>query len=120
MAIHLTEESGSKIIVAQVSGTLAKADFEHFVPEFERLVRDRGKLRILFDMISFHGWEAGAVRDEINFDLDHFSDIERLAMVGDKAWEHAMAILCKPFTTAEVRYFDHAQTAEARKWLGET
>jgi hypothetical protein len=119
MPIQLSEENGGTILVVHVSGKLAKADYKRLVPEFERLERAHGKLRLLFDMTSFHGWEASAVRDEINFDLDHFLDIDRLAMVGDKAWKKAMSVFCKPFTAATIRYFDHAQAAQARKWLDE-
>lgn len=50
--------------------------------------------------------------------MKHMSDIERIAMVGEKRWQHGMAIFCKSFIKAEVRYFDHA-AAEARTWLGE-
>jgi hypothetical protein len=28
-----------------------------------------------------------------------------------------MAVFCKPFTTAKVRYFDSAKLAEAREWV---
>jgi hypothetical protein len=40
-------------------------------------------------------------------------------MVGEKKWQQGMATFCKPFTKAALRYFDHADAAEARKWLGE-
>jgi hypothetical protein len=40
-------------------------------------------------------------------------------MVGDKKWEHGMAMFCKPFTKATIQYFDHADAAKARKWLDE-
>ena len=30
-----------------------------------------------------------------------------------------MATFCKPFTKATIRYFDHAEAVEARKWLEE-
>ena len=40
-------------------------------------------------------------------------------MVGDKKWQQGMATFCKPFTKATIRYFDHADAAEARKWLDE-
>jgi hypothetical protein len=40
-------------------------------------------------------------------------------MVGDKKWQQGMATFCKPFTKATVRYFHHADAAEARKWLDE-
>ena len=37
MPIQLNEENGGKLLAVHVSGKLAKADYEHFVPEFERL-----------------------------------------------------------------------------------
>ena len=117
MPIQLNEENGGKILVVHVSGKLAKADYAHFVPEFERLVRLHGKLRLLFDMTDFHGWDAGAAWEDFKLGIKHFSDIERLAMVGEKKWQHDMATFSKPFTKAKVRYFDHADAAESREWL---
>jgi len=117
MSIQLDEENGGKLLAVHVSGKLAKADYEHFVPEFERLVRERGKLRVLFDVTSLHGWDAGALWEDTKFAIKHFADIERLAMVGEKRWQQVMATFCKPFTKATIRYFDHADGAEARTWL---
>jgi len=117
MTIQLNEENDGKVLVVHVSGKLVKADYEQFGPEVERLIRQHGKLRMLFDMTDFHGWEASAAWEDFKFGIEHFSDIERLAMVGEKQWQQIMAILCKPFTKATVRYFDHADAVEARKWL---
>jgi SpoIIAA-like len=119
MPIQLNEENGGKILDVHVSGRLAKADYERFVPEFERLVRQHGKMLVLFDMTGFHGWDAGAAWEDIKFDMKHFADIQRVAMVGETKWQQGMATFCKPFTTAAIRYFDHADRAEARKWLSE-
>jgi fructose-bisphosphate aldolase, class I len=119
MPIQFNEENGGKILTLHVSGKLMKADYEHFVPEFERLVRQHGKLRVLFDLTGFHGWEAGGLWAEIKFDVKHFADIERIAVVGDKKWQHGMAAFFKPFTKATIRYFDHSEATEWRKWLGE-
>ena len=119
MPIHLNEENGGKILAVHVSGKLVTADYDHFVPEFERLVRLHGSLRVLFDMTGLHGWRAGALWEDTKFAMHHFRDIDRLAMIGEKQWQEGMATLCKPFTKATVRYFDHAVADEARKWLGE-
>jgi len=119
MSIHFEEENGGKILVVEVSGKLEKADYEHFVPEFERLVREHGKLRVLFDMTGFHGWELGALWEDIKFDVKHFSDIERLAIVGETKWQHGMATFCTPFTRATIRYFEHTELDKAMEWLGE-
>ncbi|TKB28429.1 STAS/SEC14 domain-containing protein [Desulfopila sp. IMCC35006] len=119
MSIELKEEKGGKLLVIQVTGKLEKMDYEHFVPEFDRLVKEHGKLRVLFDMTDFHGWKLSALWEDTKFAMNHFSDIEQLAMVGEERWQHGMAIFCKPFTKAIVRYFDHADTAGARVWLAE-
>lgn len=119
MAIQLNEENNGKLLCVHVSGKLIKDDYADLVPAFERLVQQHGKLRVLFDMIGFHGWEVSAAWEDTKFAIQHFSDIDRLAMVGDREWQHGMAIFCKPFTRAQVRYFDHAKVTEARKWLDE-
>jgi SpoIIAA-like len=49
------------VLAVHVSGKLVAADYEQFVPEFERLVLLHGKLRVRFDMTGFHGWTAGAL-----------------------------------------------------------
>jgi hypothetical protein len=49
--------------------------------------------------------------------LHHFRAIERLAVIGEKKWQKGMATFCKPFTKAEVRYFDHSQADDAHFWL---
>ena len=119
MPIQLEEENDGKMLAVHVSGKLAAADYEHFVPEFERLVELHGKLHVLFDMTGFHGWTAGALWEDTKFARHHFSDIERLAVVGETKWQQGMATLCKPFTKATIKYFDHTDAVEARKWVVE-
>jgi hypothetical protein len=82
-------------------------------------VLQHGKLSVLFDMIDFHGWELSAAWEDFKFGIEHFADIEKFAMVGENQWEHGMAAFVKPFTKAQVRYFDRANAAEAREWLAE-
>ncbi len=119
MPIQVTEENGGKLLTLEVSGKLEKADYELFVPEFERLIRQHGKLRVLIDMNDFHGWEVSALWEDTKFAVKHFSDIDRLAMAGEERWQRGMATFCKPFTKATVRYFEHVDVVEARKWLSE-
>ena len=120
MPIQFKEEDGGKILVVHVVGTLVRADYGPFVSEFERLLRLHGKLRVLFDMTGFHGWDAGAAWEDLKFDVKHFADIEQLAMVGDKKWQHGMAAFFQPFTKATTRYFDEADADAAEHWLGES
>jgi hypothetical protein len=120
MPIQLSEEDDGRVLVVHAIGKLVKADYQPFVAEFERRVQKPRKQHVLFDMTGLHGWEAGAAWEDIKFDIKHFADIDRLAMVGDKKWQHGMAIVIKPFTKAVTRYFDETESAEARKWLKES
>ena len=117
MSAQLEEKNGGRVLEVHVSGKLTHDDYAEFVPAFERLVKQHGKLRVLFDMLDFHGWETQALWDDVRFDLSHFSDIDRLAMVGDKTWEKGMSLFCRPFTTAAIRYFDRSALQDARDWL---
>jgi hypothetical protein len=117
MAIQLNFNNGGKILEVHVNGKLTHEDYQDFVPTFERMLNNRGKVSVLFDMVDFHGWEGGALWDDIKFDAKHFSDIDRLAMVGDKQWEKGMSVFCKPFTTARIQYFDRSAIDTARVWL---
>ena len=120
MPINFSEQNGGRTVFVHAKGTLAKSDYAPCEAEFERLLAQNGKLRMLMDLTGFHGWEADAMWEEIRFDVKHYADIERLAIVGDAKWQKAMVEFFKPFTTATSRYFDSANAAEARKWLDET
>ncbi|HEV3304047.1 MAG TPA: STAS/SEC14 domain-containing protein [Planctomycetaceae bacterium] len=109
--------SAGRVLEVRVTGKLTKEAYQKFVPAVDAQIKEYGKLRILFVMQDFHGWTAGAMWEDLKFDLKHWKDIERLAIVGDKKWEKGMAAFCKPFTKASIRYFDVAQVDEARQWL---
>jgi hypothetical protein len=109
--------SAGRVLEVRVTGKLTKEAYQKFVPAVDAQIKQYGKLRILFIMQDFHGWTAGAMWEDLKFDLKHWKDIERLAIVGDKKWEKGMAAFCKPFTKATIRYFDVSQLDEAREWL---
>lgn len=118
-AIAIQEKEGSKILEITLTGKLTVEDYESFVPEMEKRIKEHGKIRILLELVDFHGWTAGALWEDTKFALRHFSDIERLAIAGDSKWEKGMAIFCKPFTAATIQYFDLSKMEDARRWIQE-
>jgi hypothetical protein len=115
--MQLDRKINRRVLEVRVTGKLSRLDYERFLPEFTRVVREHGTNRVLFNMVEFHGWDIVALWDDAKLAFEHSSDIERLAMVGDKRWEREMSALCRLFTSAEVRYFDHTAMSEARAWL---
>jgi hypothetical protein len=116
-AVEIQERFEGKVVEVSLSGKLTKEAYLRFAPLLENAIRGHGKIRVLVDMHDFHGWDAGALWEDIKFDWRHFRDIERLALVGERKWEAGMAVLCKPFTTATVKYFDRTKLEEARQWV---
>jgi len=117
MAVELYEKVGGTVLEVHLQGKLAKEDYGKFVPKVEELLAEHGKICMLVIMKDFHGWSASALWEDIKFDARHFADIERLAIIGEKTWQKGMAVFCKPFTTAEVRYYEPGEEARARAWI---
>ncbi len=117
MPVELLEAQGGRVLEIHASGKLSKEDYAHFLPKVEGLIKQYGKISILFEMSQFHGWEAGALWEDLKFDFKHFRDIDRLAMIGETKWQGWMAQFCRPFTTASIRYFTHSEIEAARRWV---
>ena len=115
-----TIETGlPKVVGVKLSGKLHDDDYRRFVPMIESLLTAEGQVRLFVQFEDFQGWDMHAAWDDFKFALQHYSDFERIAMVGDRRWEQWLASVCKPFTKAKVKYFDHSEVDAAWNWLRE-
>ena len=119
MAVKVAVHNETRTIEVKASGKLTADDYHSFEPEVVQLIKTSGKIKILFIMHDFHGWDVKGVWEDVKFATAHFRDIEKVAMVGEKAWEHWMAAFCEPFTLSAVKYFDTGEEEAARTWLVE-
>ena len=102
-----------------LGGKLHDEDYKTFVPQLDAEIAKEGKVNVLAVFHNFHGWDAKALWDDIKFSTTHCTKIKRIALVGEKTWERWMAVVCKPFTMAKLRYFDAADIEAAKAWLAE-
>ncbi len=113
-----TIETGSPNVVGfKLCGKLHDEDYQKFVPKMETILTAEGKVRLFMELEDFHGWDLHAAWDDLKFSVKHYSGFERIAMVGDRNWEEWMASFCKPFTKAQVKYFDRLDVYAAWTWL---
>ncbi len=117
MSIELVENVENGTLEVLVSGKLSSEDYAVFEPGVDNLIAGSGKIKILFIMKDFHGWDLGAVWQDMKFAAKHCRDIEKVAMVGEDEWEKWMATICKPFTLSSIKYFDAGEEDAARTWL---
>jgi len=117
--IEQLPEGGGKVLGFRMSGKLHDEDYKKFVPLVDEAIAAQGKVRMLALFEDFHGWDLHALWDDVKFATTHCTKIERIALVGDKAWEAWMARVCKPFTMAKVQYFDSSKLGDAWTWIKE-
>ncbi len=117
--IEEIKKDGGKVLAFRLSGKLHDEDYKVLVPALEAAIAARGKIRLLAEFHDFHGWDMHAMWDDTKFATKHFTDVERIALVGEKTWEKWMAAVCRPFTTAKIRYFEAGDIGSAWKWVEE-
>ncbi len=115
--IRKLQPAKGNVIGFMLSGKLHDEDYKLFVPEIEALIERTGKVRLLLQLEDFHGWDLHAAWDDITFDIKHYHDLERIALVGDLGWKAWMVKLSKPFTAAEIMFFPTDEIDAAWDWL---
>lgn len=95
-------------------------DFEETVtPAAERLRERYGRIEfMILDVRRFHGWDGtGTFAAQIRFLRAFGRSVERVAVLGSRAWHGAVPAIAALFVAAEVRSFAPGQGWLLRRWL---
>src|SRR3569833_510516 len=109
MPILLRRDDGGQILIIHATGKVEEADYRDQEPQFEALAPHTGKLRVLFEMNGLHCWVAAAAGQDIKFDIRHFADIHRLAIIGENPWQHWLAPQLKPLKRGPNQKIEHKE-----------
>ncbi|GAA0893688.1 hypothetical protein GCM10009122_33670 [Fulvivirga kasyanovii] len=115
--IEILTSNHDNTVAINMSGELTAKDYGPVVNLLEDKIREHGKINLYCEIGELEEVEPGAIWKDLKFDAKHFNDFERVAMVGDKQWLEWGAKFAKPFTSAEVKYFDMSEKAEAMQWV---
>jgi hypothetical protein len=115
--IQIQSDNNSNIVYTISSGTLEKKDYDTLLPLVEQKIKEFGKIRLYFEMSNFTGWKPDAFLRDLNFDIKHVKDFDKIAMVGDKKWQEMITGLMKPFTPAAIRFFPLTEKERAKEWV---
>jgi hypothetical protein len=112
---HLSADGS--VIEITINGKLLSSDNDKLLPQLEAAIDVHGTIRLLLRLESCTGFDIGAVLEDIRFELRHFIDLQRVAVVGDRPWEQWLTRIGSLLLAGEVRYFDTAELEEAQRWL---
>lgn len=115
--IQVLEESKDDLVAFRISGHIDKRDYEIMLPLLEEKIKQHGKIRVYAEVYEVEDYSLKALWEDIKFDFKHASDFSRAAVVGDRKWLDWLTMIAKPFTSAEVKYFDFTQRDQAWAWI---
>lgn len=115
----ILEFTKNNVIATKAQENLTEADIQKIHPLIHNIVNRGQKVRWYFEMENFSGWKFNAFWKDLKMDMSHADDYEKIAMVGEKKWQDWITQFMKPFTNAEVRYFDSEQKEKAKKWINQ-
>src|SRR5690606_9146008 len=113
-------EESKKNIYIVATGKLTDDDYDQMLPLLKRKIEEYDKINWYFQMKDFKGWTPHAFWRDVKFDLQNANKLNRVAMVGEKKWHELMTDMMKPFTSAEIKYFDEADADKAREWISKS
>ena len=105
-----------------VSLTLQAAPSEREEERLSRLLKEKiqryGKVRVLLMLENYPAADsAESLYEDMNFLKLHAEDIERLAVVGERAWQETWVALFGLFGGMETAYFDRSEKKDAAAWI---
>lgn len=114
------EHDHANFLVCRVSGKLTKADYDAMVPELDNALQMRsGERRMMIVLEDFRGWDLRALWEELKFDVRHWNDFARIAVVGQSRLEEWGTRLSRPLSGAKMRYYEMQERDMAGAWLSE-
>lgn len=98
-------------------GKLTHEDYKVINPMIDQALKGIKAPHILalVDATEFDGWELRAAWDDFKLGLKHGNSIDKLAIYGDRKWQHKMAHIADWFMCGNARFFDEAEAAIS--WL---
>lgn len=114
--MHAIKHGPDNMLEITLDGEVTTEDYKSLVTRLEDEIDTHEEIRMLWDMSGMDGIEAGAVWEDLKFDLKHRADYERVAIVGGERWHDWATQLFKPVAKGAVRYFDVSQRDVALEW----
>ena len=115
--LQIIDIKHDNVIATIANGKLQQQDIEKVHPIIHAILDKGLKIRWYLEMNNFEGWNRKGLWKDFKMDVAHERDYERIAVVGEKKWQEWARQFMKPFTNANIKYFEISQKEDAKKWI---
>ena len=110
-------EGGGDLACVKIVGKLTAEDYQSLMDMFHAILDRHVALRLYANLEEFDGWEWQASWDRVAFGAKNWDKITQIAVVGPDRWAHLGEQAAGNIKTADVRYFESAENAQALAWV---
>jgi anti-anti-sigma regulatory factor len=116
--IHLN--SSDDVIVAQLIGKLEASAYDDMDEKIADAFSHTEHPRLLLDLREFDGWSGlSALSQHLSLVREHRRKPERIAVVGNKAWQRLAEKVMSQFVNAKAHFFDGDDYDGALAWVAQ-
>jgi len=110
--------SEGDVVTACLLGKLDPGAYAGVNEEIDNVMSHAEHVRLLLDLREFDGWSGlSALGDHLSLVREHYRVPERIAIVGDKAWQIMAGKIMARFVNAQTKFFDSSDYAGAVAWV---
>jgi hypothetical protein len=111
-------EKGEGLITIRISGILKRAELAQAEKAAIEVMRSAKKIKFLVLTENFQGWDNKGNWEDVSFQSEYDSQIEKIAIVGEKRWQELTEVFTgKGLRSVDIRYFTPSEASEARTWI---
>ena len=115
-SIHIHSEGD--VVTARLLGKLDPGAYDGVNEEIDNVMSSTEHVRLLLDLREFDGWSGlSALADHLSLVREHYRVPERIAIVGDKAWQKMAGKIMARFVNAQTKFFDSGDYDGAVAWV---
>lgn len=108
---------GNNTVELTMTEDVTAADYKKVKPIIEGHMATHGRLKFLILIENLKSFGPGAIWEDIKFDLKNLKNVGDTAIVGESKAQELLASGIDKIFPAQVKFFEHAQLAEAKSWL---
>ena len=111
-------DSEGDVITARLLGKLDPSAYDGVNEEIDNVMSRTEHVRLVLDLREFDGWSGlSALGDHLSLVREHYRVPERIAIVGDKAWQKMAEKIMAKFVNAQTKFFDSGDYDGAVAWV---
>lgn len=105
------------IVGLHVTGTITAADIQPWATLLDQKSKQASKLRAYIEYENVDTVTLRAAAQDIQFDITHLGDFEKVALVSDQSWTNLPAFIANVVPGLMAKQFSPAEKEQARQWI---